>query len=656
MASAQVSRIQSHLQLPLNISSTLAKTNELMGEMDDDGSPKLEMSRDELMDLIRETLRKNPELVYLYIGWEPDAFDNDQLFAGQGLPGHEPDGRFTPWMYRTENGDINVEPLNDLEDTTITPAGVRVGEYYLCARENERICVIDPVSYDSMDGQTLMVASFNTPIIVGDEFRGIVGADLEVGFIQKILSEANAGLYGGAGSMALIAPKGGLIGYTADSKQLGQLTTNVLGNDVASQIKQLEDGGMQSRLNPASGLIELYRSFEIGSTGVYWTLLLRLPQSVVMADLQGLQSDLKRQGVNSIIGMLLVGLLVAAAGLIALWYLGSSIARPLRQLADRMRDIASGGGDLTRRLPVQGRDETAELATQFNAFADKINNVLLDVRESSESVWGAASEIAMGGQDLSSRTEITASNLQETSASMEQLTGTAEHTAQSSRQANQLSESASEVATRGGEMVANVVQTMDDIETSSQQIAEIVTLMDSIAFQTNLLALNASVEAARAGEQGRGFAVVASEVRQLASRSAEASRQIKTLIEASSNKTRAGAELVRDAGATMNEIVTRVARVTEVLSEISNASDEQSLGISQVNQAVAELDRMTQENAAMVEESTNAAAHLQEQSQRLAQIVGGFTLAARRDEAPQPLSSILPITKQKRQQGLEALA
>ncbi|WP_367379111.1 methyl-accepting chemotaxis protein [Halomonas sp. PR-M31] len=172
---------------------------------------------------------------------------------------------------------------------------------------------------------------------------------------------------------------------------------------------------------------------------------------------------------------------------------------------------------------------------------------------------------------------------------------------------------------------------MDDIDASSKQIAEIVTVMDGIAFQTNLLALNASVEAARAGEQGRGFAVVASEVRQLAGRSADAAQQIKELIDNSSNKTRVGTELVRNAGATMDEIVASVARVTDVLGEISAATNEQSQGIGQVNQAVAELDRMTQENAAMVEESTTAAGHLQEQSQRLAQIVGAFTLAARRE-------------------------
>jgi methyl-accepting chemotaxis protein len=219
--------------------------------------------------------------------------------------------------------------------------------------------------------------------------------------------------------------------------------------------------------------------------------------------------------------------------------------------------------------------------------------------------------------------------LQETSASMEQLTSTVEHTAASSREANQLSLSASEVASQGGEVVSRVVHTMDEIDASSRQIAEIVSVMDGIAFQTNLLALNASVEAARAGEQGRGFAVVAGEVRQLASRSAQAARQIKELIGTSTTRIQAGAELVQAAGKTMDEIVASVARVTGVLGEISAATKEQSQGIGQVNQAVAELDHMTQQNAAMVEESSAAADRLKEQSLRLSEVVGAFFLMER---------------------------
>lgn len=235
----------------------------------------------------------------------------------------------------------------------------------------------------------------------------------------------------------------------------------------------------------------------------------------------------------------------------------------------------------------------------------------------------------MGSQDLSARTEVAASHLQETSASMEQLTHSVEHTAVASRQAKELSHSASQVASQGGNVVSQAVRTMNDIDSASQRIAEIVSVMDSIAFQTNLLALNASVEAASAGEHGRGFAVVADEVRQLAGRSAAAARQIKELIEDATAKTQAGSELVRAAGASMNDIVASVSRVSDVLGEISAATSEQSQGIGQVNQAVAGLDQMTQQNAALVEESATAADRLDNQSLRLAETVGSFVLLER---------------------------
>nr|WP_299245919.1 methyl-accepting chemotaxis protein [uncultured Halomonas sp.] len=640
LGQAQAGQIQRRLDIPMTVASMLAKTNELMGETGPNGTPQLWMNRDELSNLIAETLREHPQLDALYIGWEPNAFDVDQFFTGREMDGYFANGRFAPWWYRTEEGTIEVDMLDDINSDKMLGMGIRENEYYECPKQTLGPCIIDPVPLEFDDDAFESAISFNVPVMVDGEFRGVAGADLATDFVQQSLIEANSALYDGAGSMALIAPLGGLVGYTLDEKRLGAPATEVLDAEVVEHLAELKNNQPMTRWDAEAGRVALYLPFEIANAGVYWTLLVQLPDAVVMADLQAFKGDLRSQSTNSIVGMLLVGLLVGAAGLVALWFVGTSIARPLRQLADRMRDIASGNGDLTQRLPVKGRNETAELATQFNAFADTINDVLLDVRESSDSVRTAAMEIAAGGQDLSGRTETAASNIQETSASMEQLTSTVEHTAQSSRQANQLSESASEVATRGGQVVSQVVETMDDINASSKQIAEIVTVMDGIAFQTNLLALNASVEAARAGEQGRGFAVVASEVRQLAGRSADAAQQIKTLIDTSSTKTRAGAELVRNAGATMDEIVASVARVTDVLGEISAATNEQSQGIGQVNQAVAELDRMTQENAAMVEESTTAAGHLQEQSQRLAQIVGAFTLAARRgDKAPLALSS-----------------
>ncbi|MBD3895377.1 HAMP domain-containing protein [Halomonas sp. ML-15] len=634
LADAEAERIQRQLEHAMNLATQLANTNALMGQRDDQGRRALAISRRELSNLVRQTVADNPALLDAFIGWEPDAFGHDALYAGIERDGYDGSGRFMPWWYRTESGDIDVLPLGDtMESEASQPNGAREGEYYLCPRETQAPCIIDPAPYDYA-GETLLVTSFNAPVLVDGEFRGVAGVDLALDFIQELLVEANAGLYDGVGEMILIAGGGGLAGHTSDVEGLGAGADRALGEAALASVQRARsDADTVSVVE--DGMFERYQPFTIGGTETPWVLMVRLPEEAVLAELEALQDTLGEQRRADALGMSLVGVVLAALGLLALWLVGTSISRPLKHLAERMREIASGDGDLTQRLPVKGRDESAALATQFNAFADKIHDVLVDVRGSSAAVNSAASEIAHGGQDLSRRTENAASSLQQTSASMEEITSTVEHSAASAREANQLSQSASDIAGRGGEVVAQVVTTMDEITDSSRKIGEIVNVMDSIAFQTNLLALNASVEAARAGEQGRGFAVVAAEVRQLASRSADAAREIKTLIEASSQRVDAGTQLVRTAGETMQEIVTSIARVTDVLGEITAAAGEQSEGIGQVNIAVAELDRMIQENAAMVEESTVGAEQLKEQAERLDTVIGGFTLAEH--DAAKPL-------------------
>ena len=260
----------------------------------------------------------------------------------------------------------------------------------------------------------------------------------------------------------------------------------------------------------------------------------------------------------------------------------------------------------------------------LRAMVQSVRSTVVQVRTATDSINTASIEIATGNHDLSARTEQTASNLQQAASSMEQLTGTVKQSADSARQANQLAASAAEVAQRGGTVVSQVVSTMDEINASSKKIADIIGVIDGIAFQTNILALNAAVEAARAGEQGRGFAVVASEVRSLAQRSADAAKEIKALIDSSVDKVEAGAKLVADAGATMGEIVASVGRVSDIIGEITAAAAEQSDGIAQINVAVSHLDQMTQQNAALVEESTAAAESLKDQAARLAEAVGTF--------------------------------
>jgi len=329
---------------------------------------------------------------------------------------------------------------------------------------------------------------------------------------------------------------------------------------------------------------------------------------------------------SATVATLVAAVLGGGIGLFVVYLISRAIAAPVRRAARMLGEIADGKGDLTRRMPVESRDEVGLLADAFNRFVESLNRTMSDVRSSTDALATASHEIAAGNMHLSSRTETQASSLEETAAAMEELTSTVRQNAENARQANQLVMSASSQAEKGGQVVGEVVETMGSITESSYKIADIIGVIDSIAFQTNILALNAAVEAARAGEQGRGFAVVASEVRNLAQRSAAAAKEIKELINDSVGKVEAGARLVDTAGATMTGIVQAVRRVADLMTEIDAASSEQSQGIVQVNQSIAAMDDVTQQNAALVEQAAAAAGALEEQTSRLIQVVATFKL------------------------------
>ena len=313
------------------------------------------------------------------------------------------------------------------------------------------------------------------------------------------------------------------------------------------------------------------------------------------------------------------------------WFLTAGIVRPIRAAVGVAETVA--GGDLSQHIDDSAKDETGALLRSLRLMNDSLTSIVTEVRGGTDTIAVASREISSGNMDLSGRTEQQASALEETAASMEELTTTVHNNADNARQANTLSITASEVAVQGGAVVGQVIDTMGAINEASRKIVDIIAVIDGIAFQTNILALNAAVEAARAGEQGRGFAVVASEVRTLAQRSAAAAKEIKELIGASVEQVEAGTRLVDRAGATMEEVVTSIRRVTDIMGEITTASQEQSGGIAQVNQAIGQMDEATQQNAALVEESAAAAASMQEQAAKLAQVVSVFKLGQPRSVA-----------------------
>ncbi|CAM4286701.1 methyl-accepting chemotaxis protein [Vreelandella rituensis] len=379
-------------------------------------------------------------------------------------------------------------------------------------------------------------------------------------------------------------------------------------------------------INPANGEIEAKHSQAIAIPEWDWMLGTGIYMNDIDAGLATIEAQAWNDFRNDLIAKLGVTLLLlVGVGVIATFLVRRAL-RPVRRAATAMHDVATGEADLTQRLAVETNDEVGNLARQFNAFIERMQLTLQDVHRTTQTVLRASHDIDEGTNELATRTEESAANLQQTSSSMEEITSTVHHTTQSAEQANQLSNGAVDVARKGSDAMQRVESTMGEINDSAKKIGEIITMIDSIAFQTNILALNASVEAARAGEHGRGFAVVAEEVRNLASRSSGAAKEIRVLIDGSTKHTHSGTELVRDAGATMQEIVESVTRVTDVIAEISAGAREQGAGISEINTAVAEMDSMTQQNSSMVQQSSAAAQKLRMGAEHLAHLLDAFVL------------------------------
>ncbi len=646
LAQAQVNRIQAQLQAPLQIATSLARVHTLTALTGDDGMPMANLRREELINLARQTLIENPDLTSTYIAWEPNGVDaNDLMYRGDE-PGML-DGRFASWIYRDGSGQMKIDRLSDIEDTRLLDTGIRAGEYYLCPREQLKPCVGDPAPYD-MNGQTYLLSSFNAPILVDGKFHGIVGADISVDFIQQLLSNANAQLYGGVGEIALISNNGRLAAYSTDKSLIGKPAAQILDAEEQVLVQRLPAGQSHYQIDQAGGHVALFLPFSFEGTDARWVLMLQLPIAEVMKDLDQLMAALGAESRSSLTTMLIIGVLIAVAGLLAIWLISRRITRPLRDMVVMLDNIGQGEGDLTQRLHIDSRNELGQIATGFNTFLTRLQGMISEVVGSVQKVSDASEHTA----DIAIRTDkgvqTQLAEIELVATAVHEMTATAQDVSRNATQAAEAASHADRAANQGRhivqdtgatitELAGEIGRAVDVVQTlarDSENIDAILVTIRSIAEQTNLLALNAAIEAARAGEQGRGFAVVADEVRNLAQKTQQATGEIQQMIqqlqngtrdvvqvmEQSQSRTQRSVEQADAAAEALQAITQAVSLINDMNNQIASAAEEQSAVAEDINRNVTNIGQVAQDVAGGAEEASQASAgltRLAEQQRRL---------------------------------------
>ena len=523
------------------------------------------------------------------------AADDQALRAALGQAVASGDFRTVYMAYDADKRFVQVpaQKLPDGYDPTSRP-------WYKAAVANGKPVVTDPYKDAAFNDMTV---TFALPVKADGKLVGVIGADKSLAEVVKMVN----GVKPSENSYAFVLDKQGrvLIHPNADLalKALGEAQPGMAAVAAAADNTIVEaNDGTRDVLVRAEAI-----------PGTDWRLAVAYDKSAAMAGLGTLMTSI---GVAALLVVIVAGLIFTTV--LRSWF------EPLRKVRNAMIAVASGNGDLTTRIAVAHNDEVGQIARAFNDFTESLRGIIHEVKQASSEVKTAAHEIATGNADLSSRTESQASSIQQSASSIQQLHSSTMANAESAREANRIAQEAATLAAQGGSKVSEVIETMGGITASSKRIGEIIGVIDSIAFQTNILALNAAVEAARAGEQGRGFAVVASEVRTLAQRSGEAARDIRQLIQKSTEDVETGAHRVDDAGRTISQVVESVRSVSSLMARIVEATQQQTGGIGEVNNAVNQIDQMTSQNAALVEQAAAAATSLSDQSSRLVEAVGRF--------------------------------
>ena len=594
--------------------------------------------REDLTRQVRSSLEANPSLLGLYLVFEPNALDGkDELFAEQAELGSNDQGRFSLYWAQPKPGELTSESMNEnmLNDTKTGPSGDPYNAWYTCPRDSAKTCVLEPY-YDEVGGRQVLMTSIAFPLELNGKVIGVVGLDISLDSLQRLSLEANRELYEGQGHVSIFSPAALLAGHSRASELLGGSVDKAFAEH-AGELRPLIGAGTAAELQHGE-MLRVLQPFKPIPEAKPWSVLLEVPEQALLGPALQLEQQLERQRTADSAVALSIGLLAAIAGLLLMWLTARGVTKPILGVAAMLKNIASGEGDLTRRLEYAKPDELGELAGWFNRFLDKLQPVIADVKRSVQDARGTADQSAAIASQTSAGMQQQFREVDQVATAFQEMSATAHDVAHNAAQAADAARSADQASREGlgvigkttttiellAKQMNQAMQEVEGLANSSEQIGSVLEVIRSIAEQTNLLALNAAIEAARAGEAGRGFAVVADEVRNLAKRTQDSVEEIRQVIEGLQSGTRevvnsmhssqrqaqGSVEQVEQAVAALQRIGQAVSVITDMNLQIASAAEEQSSVAEEINRNVASIRDVTESISSQADESAQVSQNL----------------------------------------------